>query len=116
MNIAGKWLSVASNIYDVTLVVAPHGPHLSGSASIPAAEAIDSNLFVGLFTDKLIGRCFKIVVLAPRSTDGALVNRQYIVTVDGRHIGNALATDPTTKRTPTPASWVGYDPKWRLKV
>jgi hypothetical protein len=42
-DIAGKWLSVATNNYDVTLIVAQHGTHLSGRAPIPAAEAVNSH-------------------------------------------------------------------------
>lgn len=116
-DIAGKWLSVATNNYDVTLIVAQHGTHLSGRAPIPVAEAVNSHYSTGTFSGTLIGRHFEIVVVwAPRSTDGARLHGQYAGTVVSGHIVKALGTDLTTKPTPPSAGWVGYGPTRCLKV
>ena len=116
-NISGKWLSVATNNYDVTLIVAQHGTRLTGSASIPAAEAVNSHYSTGKFSGTLIGRHFEIVVVwAARSTDGARLHGKYVGTVVSGHIAKGIGIDLTTKPTPTPAGWVGYGPTRCLKV
>jgi hypothetical protein len=114
--VAGKWLSVASNNYDTTLVISQHGTKLSGLASIPLSEAVDSHYSTGTFTGTETGKHFRIVVIwAPRSTDGVQLHGLYTGTVVSGHIVKGLATDLTTKPTPSPASWVGYGPTTCLK-
>ena len=51
-----------------------------------------------------------IVIWAPRASDGVQLHGLYAGTVISKHIINGLATDLTTKPTPTPATWVGYGP------
>jgi hypothetical protein len=110
-NIAGKWLSVASNNYDTTFIISQHGTHLSGPASIPASEAANSGYSTGTFTGTMIGQKFTITVIwAPRASDGVSVHGRYTGTVVSRHIVKGLGVDLTDKPTPTPASWVGYGP------
>jgi hypothetical protein len=110
-DIAGKWLSVASNDYDTTFIVSQHGTHLSGSASIPASEAANSGYSTGTFTGTMIGQKFTITVTwAPRASDGVSVHGRYTGTVVNRHIVKGLGVDLTDKPTPSPASWVGYGP------
>jgi hypothetical protein len=110
-NVAGKWLSVASNNYDTTFIISQHGTHLSGRASIPASEAANSGYSTGTFTGTMIGQRFSITVIwAPRASDGVRLHGRYTGTVISRHIVKGLALDLTTKPTPAPASWVGYGP------
>jgi len=107
---------VATNNYDTTLVITQHGTKLSGPASIPQSEAVDSHYSTGTFTGTVIGKHFRIVVIwAPRSTDGVQLHGLYTGTVVSGHIVKGLATDLTTKPTPSPASWVGYGPTRCLK-
>jgi hypothetical protein len=95
-DIAGKWLSVASNDYDTTFIVSQHGTHLSGSASIPASEAANSGYSTGTFTGTMIGQKFTITVIwAPRASDGVSVHGRYTGTVVNRHIVKGLGVDLT---------------------
>lgn len=110
-NVAGRWLSIATNNYHVTLNIVQHGHRLSGTASIPPAEAANAGYSTGAFTGTLKGNRFRIVVVwAPRASDGARLHGLYAGTVVSHHIVRGLATDLTTKPTPSPATWVGNGP------
>jgi hypothetical protein len=109
--VAGKWLFVASNNYDTTLIITQHGNKLSGPETIPADEAVNSGYSTGHFTGTIVGTKIRIIVIwAPRASDGVQLHGLYAGTVISKHIINGLATDLTTKPTPTPATWVGYGP------
>jgi hypothetical protein len=93
------------------LIITQHGTKLSGPETIPANEAVDSGYSVGHFTGTLVGKKFRIIVIwAPRASDGVRLHGLYTGTVVSKHIVKGLATDLTTKPTPSPATWVGYGP------
>ena len=80
-------------------------------ATIPADEAVNSGYSTGHFTGTIVGTKIRIIVIwAPRASDGVQLHGLYAGTVISKHIINGLATDLTTKPTPTPATWVGYGP------
>jgi hypothetical protein len=109
--VAGKWLFVATNDYRTTAIITQHGNKLSGPMTIPANEAVNSGYSLGHFTGTVVGKRFRIIVIwAPRASDGVQLHGLYTGTVTTKHIVNGLATDLTTKPTPSPAAWVGYGP------
>ena len=114
--ITGKWLSVASNGYSDTFNIAQRGTHLSGTATIPADEAVNSGYSTGTLTGTLKGGAFNIVVIwAPRKSDGVRLHGKYTGRVVAGHVVKGLATDLTTKPTPAPGTWTGYGPTVCLK-
>jgi hypothetical protein len=113
-DVTGTWTTYQSNNYTVTWHFQQNGTTVSGSATLPEAEAQASGLTgtVGTVSGTVKGDRLDVTVQWPKKTDGSTLRGEYVGTIEqGTAANMGSVSDGEAWNVATPslkATWTGH--------